>query len=151
MKAIAEKYVIEGETAEGALMFLPSEAVYAELHASFGDLVREGFGMRVWIVSPTTCMATLHTLRAVLKDARLREEAHTIRRELGLLHKDAERLAARVANLDRHFGQAQKDIEEIRISAERTQVRARRLEAIDFAEEASEAGTVLDLSRAREG
>ena len=96
MKAIAEKYVIEGETAEGALMFLPSEAVYAELHANFGDLVREGFGLRVWIVSPTTCMATLHTLRAVLKDARLRAEAHVIRRELGLLHKDAERLAARV-------------------------------------------------------
>lgn len=133
MKAIAEKYVIEGETAEGALMFLPSEAVYAELHASFGDLVREGFGMRVWIVSPTTCMATLHTLRAVLKDARLRAEAHAIRRELGLLHKDAERLAARVGNLDRHFSQAQKDIEEIKISADRTSVRARRLEAIDFA------------------
>jgi DNA recombination protein RmuC len=151
MKAIAEKYVIEGETAEGALMFLPSEAVYAELHASFGDLVREGFALRVWIVSPTTCMATLHTLRAVLKDARLREEAHTIRRELGLLHKDAERLAARVANLDRHFGQAQKDIEEIRISAERTQGRARRLEAIDFAEEVPEPGAVLDLPRAREG
>ena len=59
MRAIAEKYVIEGETAEGALMFLPSEAVYAELHANFGDLVREGFALRVWIVSPTTCMATL--------------------------------------------------------------------------------------------
>jgi DNA recombination protein RmuC len=135
MRAIAEKYVIEGETAEGALMFLPSEAVYAELHASFGDLVREGFGLRVWIVSPTTCMATLHTLRAVLKDARLRAEAHAIRRELGLLHKDAERLAARVGNLDRHFSQAQKDIEEIKISADRTQTRARRLEAIDFAPE----------------
>jgi DNA recombination protein RmuC len=135
MRAIAEKYVIEGETAEGALMFLPSEAVYAELHASFGDLVREGFGLRVWIVSPTTCMATLHTLRAVLKDARLRAEAHAIRRELGLLHKDAERLAARVGNLDRHFSQAQKDIEEIKISADRTQIRARRLEAIDFAPE----------------
>ena len=136
MKAIAEKYVIEGETAEGALMFLPSEAVYAELHANFGELVREGFDLRVWIVSPTTCMATLHTLRAVLKDARLRAEAHVIRRELGLLHKDAERLAARVGNLDRHFSQAQKDIEEIKISADRTQGRARRLEAIDFAPEA---------------
>jgi len=136
MRAIAEKYVIEGETAEGALMFLPSESVYAELHANFGDLVREGFGLRVWIVSPTTCMATLHTLRAVLKDARLRAEAHVIRRELGLLHKDAERLAVRVGNLDRHFSQAQKDIEEIKISADRTQGRARRLEAIDFAPEA---------------
>jgi DNA recombination protein RmuC len=139
MRAIAEKYVIEGETAEGALMFLPSEAVYAELHANFGDLVREGFAMRVWIVSPTTCMATLHTLRAVLKDARLRAEAHAIRRELGLLHKDAERLATRVGSLDRHFAQAQKDVEEIRISADRTQLRARRLEAIDFSPEEAEA------------
>jgi DNA recombination protein RmuC len=149
MKAIAEKYVIEGETAEGALMFLPSEAVYAELHASFGELVREGFALRVWIVSPTTCMATLHTLRAVLKDARLRAEAHTIRRELGLLHKDAERLATRVGNLDRHFGQAQKDVEEIRISADRTRVRARRLEAIDFAEATEEPDGVVDLPRSR--
>ncbi len=153
MKAIAEKYVIEGETAEGALMFLPSEAVYAELHANFGELVREGFALRVWIVSPTTCMATLHTLRAVLKDARLKAEANTIRRELGLLHKDAERLAARVANLDRHFGQAQKDIEEIKISADRTQGRARRLEAIDFApgEEEPESGALTLVRRAQDG
>ena len=151
MKAIAEKYVIEGETAEGALMFLPSEAVYAELHANFGELVREGFDLRVWIVSPTTCMATLHTLRAVLKDARLRAEAHAIRRELGLLYRDVERLSARVGNLDRHFGQAQKDIEEIRISADRAQGRARRLEAIDFTPESDieapvEAGNVARLS-----
>jgi DNA recombination protein RmuC len=135
MRAIAEKHVIEGETAEGAQKVLPSEAVYAELHASFGDLVREGFALRVWIVSPTTCMATLHTLRAVLKDARLRAEAHAIRRELGLLHRDVERLSQRVGNLDRHFGLAQKDIEEIRISADRARGRARRLEAIDFATE----------------
>ena len=147
MRAIAEKYVIEGETAEGALMFLPSEAVYAELHANFGDLVREGFGMRVWIVSPTTCMATLHTLRAVLKDARLRVEAHAIRRELGLLVRDVERLGARVGSLDRHFGQAQRDLEEIRISADKAQGRARRLEAIDFAPEA-EAGAEAPLLEA---
>jgi DNA recombination protein RmuC len=150
MRAIAEKYVIEGETAEGALMFLPSEAVYAELHASFGDLVREGFDLRVWIVSPTTCMATLHTLRAVLKDARLRAEAHLIRRELGLLHRDVERLSSRVGSLDRHFAQAQKDIEEIRISADKVQGRSRRLEAIDFAEDPAEPAAVVDLSRVRE-
>lgn len=138
MRAIAEKYVIEGETAEGALMFLPSEAVYAELHANFGDIVREGFDLRVWIVSPTTCMATLNTLRAVLKDARLKAEAHAIRRELGLLHRDVERLSQRVGSLDRHFGQAQKDVEEIRISADKAAARSRRLEAIDFATDAAE-------------
>ncbi|MBP7241735.1 DNA recombination protein RmuC [Amaricoccus sp.] len=135
LRAIAEKYVIEGETAEGALMFLPSEAVYAELHANFGDLVREGFALRVWIVSPTTCMATLTTLRAVLKDARLKAEAHAIRRELGLLGRDLERLGERVGNLDRHFGQAATDLAEIRTSAGRAATRARRLEDLDFGEE----------------
>jgi DNA recombination protein RmuC len=137
IKAISEKYIIEGETAEGALMFLPSEAVYAELHARFGDLVREGFDARVWIVSPTTCMATLHTLRAVLKDTRLRAEAHAIRRELGLLHRDVERMTSRVGNLERHFGQAQKDVEEIRISADKAWSRSRRLEAVDFSDDGS--------------
>ena len=139
MRAIAEKYVIEGETAEGALMFLPSEAVYAELHANFGELVREGFGLRVWIVSPTTCMATLTTLRAVLKDARLKAEAHQIRRELGLLGKDLERLGTRVGALDRHFGQAQADLAEVRISTEKASLRARRLEDIEFGPEGVEA------------
>jgi DNA recombination protein RmuC len=134
MKAIAEKYIIEGETADGALMFLPSEAVYAELHANFPELVREGFALRVWTVSPTTCMATLNTMRAILKDARLREQAGAIRRELGLLSADVDRLGARVENLDRHFGQAARDIAEIKISAEKTTKRARRLDDFDFAE-----------------
>ncbi|MDR6266145.1 DNA recombination protein RmuC [Roseobacter sp. N2S] len=132
IKAISEKYIIEGETADGALLFLPSEAVYAELHANFPEVVREGFAARVWIVSPTTCMATLNTMRAVLKDARMKEQAGAIRTELGLLHKDVERLESRVFNLDRHFGQASKDIEEIKISATKAGGRARRLEAIDF-------------------
>lgn len=132
IKAISEKYIIEGETADGALMFLPSEAVYAELHANFGDVVREGFAARVWIVSPTTCMATLNTMRAVLKDARMREQAGAIRKELGLLYKDVDRLGARVENLDRHFSQAAKDIDEIKISASKATGRARRLDDFDF-------------------
>ncbi|WP_136644918.1 DNA recombination protein RmuC [Tabrizicola sp. YIM 78059] len=134
IRAIAEKYILEGETADGALMFLPSEAVYAELHANFADLVREGFAAKVWIVSPTTCMATLNTMRAVLKDARMREQAGAIRRELSLLYADVERLGARVENLDRHFGQAAKDIEEIKISSDKATKRARRLDNFDFEE-----------------
>ncbi|QHQ35947.1 DNA recombination protein RmuC [Algicella marina] len=132
IRAVAEKYIIEGETADGALMFLPSEAVYAELHANFGDLVREGFAAHVWIVSPTTAMATLNTMRAVLKDARMREQAGAIRRELGLLFKDVSRLEDRVGNLDRHFEQASKDIREIKTSAEKAGGRARRLEDFEF-------------------
>lgn len=134
IRAITERYIIEGETADGALMFLPSEAVYAELHANFPDVVREGFAARVWIVSPTTCMATLNTMRAVLKDARMREQAGAIRKELSLLYQDVERLGARVGNLDRHFGQAAKDLEEIKISAEKAGKRAHRLDNFDFEE-----------------
>jgi len=131
---ISEKYIIEGETADGALMFLPSEAVYAELHANFPDLVRAGFDARVWIVSPTTCMATLNTMRAVLKDARMREQAGAIRKELSMLVQDVDRLGTRVGNLDRHFSQASKDIEDIKISAEKAGKRANRLDNFDFEE-----------------
>ncbi|MBC7144535.1 MAG: DNA recombination protein RmuC [Thioclava marina] len=134
IKAISEKYILEGETADGALMFLPSEAVYAELHANFPELVREGFAAKVWIVSPTTCMATLNTMRAVLKDARMREQAGAIRKELAALYSDVDRLGTRVENLDRHFGQAAKDIAEIKISAEKAGKRARRLDNFDFEE-----------------
>lgn len=134
IKAISEKYILDGETADGALMFLPSEAIYAELHARLPDVVREGFAARVWIVSPTTCMATLNTMRAILKDARMREQAGAIRKELGLLYKDVDRLGTRVENLDRHFGQAAKDISEIKISAEKAGSRARRLDTFEFDE-----------------
>lgn len=134
IRDISEKYILEGETADGALMFLPSEAVYAELHANFSDVVQEGFAARVWIVSPTTCMATLNTMRAILKDARMREQTGAIRRELGLLFQDVERLGTRVENLDRHFGQAAKDLSEIKISADKAGRRARRLNNFDFEE-----------------
>lgn len=134
IKAISEKYILDGETADGALMFLPSEAIYAELHANFPELVRAGFDARVWIVSPTTCMATLNTMRAILKDARMREQAGAIRRELGLLYGDVDRLTQRVGNLDRHFGQASKDIADIKISADKAGRRAQRLDNFDFEE-----------------
>ena len=148
LRAISERYIIEGETADGALMFLPSEAVYAELHANFPELVREGFERRVWIVSPTTCMATLNTMRAILKDARMREQAGAIRRELGLLYKDVIRLGERVNNLDRHFAQASRDITEIKISADKAGRRAARLENFDFEELAPEAeGRVVPLGK----
>ncbi len=146
IRAISEKYIIEGETADGALMFLPSEAVYAELHANFPEIVREGFTAKVWIVSPTTCMAVLNTMRAVMKDARMREQAGSIRRELGELYKDIERLGERVGNLDRHFGQAAKDIEEIKISSDKAGKRARRLDNFDFEELAAEPVAIVKIA-----
>lgn len=132
IRAIADRYILDGETADGALMFLPSEAVYAELHANHPEVVREGFAAKVWIVSPTTCMATLNTMRAVLKDARMREHAGAIRRELSELYRDVERLGLRVENLDRHFNMAAKDIADIRISSDKAARRARRLDNFDF-------------------
>lgn len=134
IKAISEKYILEGETADGALMFLPSEAVYAELHANFPELVREGFDARVWIVSPTTCMATLNTMRAVLKDARMREQAGAIRATLRQLHRDVELVVERVGKLETHFSQARADLEGIGTAAERAGKRAARLDNFDFEE-----------------
>ena len=134
IKTISEKYILDGETADGALMFLPSEAVYAELHANFPELVREGFAARVWIVSPTTCMATLNTMRAILKDARMREQAGAIRTTLRQLHRDVELVVERVGKLNTHFGQARKDLEDINTAAERAGKRADRLDRLDFEE-----------------
>jgi DNA recombination protein RmuC len=134
IKAISEKYIIEGETADGALMFLPSEAVYAELHSNFPEVVRDGFDARVWIVSPTTCMATLNTMRAILKDARMREQAGAIRTTLKQLHRDVELVVERVGKLNTHFGQARADLDDINTAAERAGKRAARLDNFDFEE-----------------
>ena len=151
IKAISERYLIEGETADGALMFLPSEAVYAELHANFPEVVREGFNARVWIVSPTTCMATLNTMRAILKDARMREQAGAIRTTLKQLHRDVELVVERVGKLNTHFGQARKDIEDITVAAERAGKRATKLDNFDFEELAPEsAPDMVPLTRAGE-
>ena len=139
IKAIAERYILDGETADGALMFLPSEAVYAELHANFPELVREGFDARVWIVSPTTCMATLNTMRAILKDARMREQAGAIRATLRQLHRDVELVVERVEKLSTHFHQARGDLDGITTAAERAGKRAARLDNFDFEEIAPEA------------
>ena len=146
IKAISEKYILDGETADGALMFLPSEAVYAELHSNFPELVRDGFEARVWIVSPTTCMATLNTMRAILKDARMREQAGAIRTALRLLHRDVELVVDRVDKLNTHFNQARKDIEGITTAAERAGKRAHKLDNFDF-EEIEAAETVAPLTK----
>ncbi|MEM6341410.1 MAG: DNA recombination protein RmuC, partial [Pseudomonadota bacterium] len=152
IKAISEKYIIEGETADGALMFLPSEAVYAELHANFPELVREGFAARVWIVSPTTCMATLNTMRAILKDARMREQAGAIRKMLKNLHRDVELVVERAGKLETHFDQARRDVEGITTAAERAGKRAAKLDNFDFEElEDSEMVAVAGQEQIRNG
>jgi DNA recombination protein RmuC len=108
---IAEKYIVPGETADSAIMFVPAESVFATLHDRFPAVVEEGFKRRVYIVSPTTLMATLNTVRAILKDARMREQAHVIQTELGKLMEDVQRLDERVGKLGTHFDQTKKDVD----------------------------------------
>ena len=134
IKDISEKYILSGETAESALMFLPSEAIYAELHANFVDVVETSYKAKVWIVSPTTLMATLNTVRAVLKDAYMREQAGVIQKEVGLLIDDVCRLDERIDNLGRHFKQANDDIDSIKISSSKISKRIEKIEAIEVGE-----------------
>ena len=129
---IASKYIVPGETAESALMFMPSEAVYAELHANFRGVVEESYRSRVWIVSPTTLWATLNTVRAILKDVHMREQAGVIQEEVGRMLKDVVRLDDRVAKLQRHFDQASEDVRQIRISTEKVTKRAEQIEELEF-------------------
>jgi DNA recombination protein RmuC len=132
VRDIADKYIVPGETAESALMFLPSEAVYAELHANFRTVIEESFRRRVWIVSPTTLMATLNTVRAVLKDARMREQAGVIQAEVHKLLDDVARLDERTANLQKHFTQVGEDVRQIRITTDKVTKRAERIDEIQL-------------------
>lgn len=134
IKDIADKYILVGETAESALMFLPSEAIYAELHANFIDVVETSYKAKVWIVSPTTLMATLNTVRAVLKDAHMREQAGVIQKEVGILIDDIGRLDERIESLGRHFKQAGDDIDSIKVSSGKINRRVQKIEAIELGE-----------------
>tara|TARA_R110002167_G_scaffold101195_3_gene263851 strand:- start:350 stop:1531 length:1182 start_codon:yes stop_codon:yes gene_type:complete len=135
---IKARYIVPGETADSALMFLPSEAVYAELHGNFSDIVEQSYRARVWIVSPTTLMATLNTVRAVLKDARMREQAGLIQVEVHKLLDDTQRLDKRVDNLRRHFSQAEGDLRAITTSTEKVVKRAEKIGDVQLADEAEE-------------
>lgn len=137
IRDIAERYIVPGQTAESALMFIPSEAIYAEIHAHFQNLVEEAHRLRVWIVSPTTFMATLTTIRAVLKDVRVREQAGLIQKKVAELVKDLSRLDERVGKLQKHFDQAQDDVRQIRISTDKAQGRAHDIIEAEIEEGAS--------------
>ena len=129
---VAGKYLIFGETYDVALLFLPSEAIYAELHTNFTEIVEMGFAQKVMIVSPTTFMATLHTMRAVMKDAAMREQAHIIQKEVGVLGADVARLAARAEKLQTHFRQAGDDVAGILTSSKKITGRAKKIEKLEM-------------------
>jgi len=132
---ISEKYILPGETADSALMFLPSEAIYAELHANFRNVVDRAHRAKVWIVSPTTLWALLNTVRAVLKDARMHEQAGVIQKEVHTLLGDVQRLDDRVAKLQQHFALADKDMRDIRISTDKISKRGQQIEDVELEDE----------------
>ena len=141
IKKIAEDYLVPGETAESALMFLPSEAVYAELHAHHRNVIEDGQRARVYLTSPTTMMALLTTIRAVLRDVQMREQAGVIQIEVGRMMDDLRRLSERVGNLKSHFDQASQDVREITTSSDKVQRRAAKIREVelDGADEDAEA------------
>ena len=128
IKDIADRYIVSGETAESALMFIPSEAVYAELHANVPEAVEASHRAHVWIVSPTTLWATLTTVRAILKDFQMHEQARVIQKEVVALMSDVGRLDERVGKLQKHFDLATRDVADIRTSADKVTRRGEKIE-----------------------
>ena len=129
---IAAKYIVEGETSDGAVMFLPAEAVFAEIHAYHPDLVEHAQKKRVWLTSPTTLMAVLNTARAVIRDSETRRMAHVIKDELAKLAKDFFRFDERMKKLASHIEQANKDVGEVRISSEKISRRFQQIERVEL-------------------
>jgi DNA recombination protein RmuC len=130
---IASKYLISGETQTPALMFVPSESVYAELHASFSDLIQKARQQNVVIVSPHILMLAINTIQTLTRDAKMREQAYEIQKEVGALLKDVKLLAERLGELRTHFERTSKDIGEIEKPLGRIVFRAGRIEAVDIA------------------
>lgn len=129
---IAEKYLIAGETQDSALMFVPSESVYAEIHDGFDDVIQRAYRARVVLVSPSLLMLAIQVMQQILKDARIRDAADQIRTEVLNLGDDLGRLRERVLKLQKHFGDVNEDIRQILISADKIEKRAGRIEELDF-------------------
>jgi DNA recombination protein RmuC len=129
---IADKYLIPGETQDLALMFVPSESVYAELHDGFEDIVQKAFRAKVVIVSPSLLMLAIQVVQQIQRDARMREAADQIHAEVGHLMDDLKRLHERVLKLQQHFGQANEDVRQILISAEKIDKRGARIQEVEF-------------------
>ena len=129
---ISDRYILPGETSDGAVMFIPAEAIFAEIHAHHPDLVETAHEHRVWLVSPTTLMAILNTARAVLKDEATRKQVHVIQEHLGLLAKDFDRFQDRMENLSRHIRQAHEDVDQVHISAGKITSRFQKIEKVEL-------------------
>jgi DNA recombination protein RmuC len=134
VKDIAEKYQISGETHETAIMFVPSESVYAELNEKFEDVVQKAHRMRIILASPNVLMLLVQTMQAIVKDAAMREQAHLIQAEVVKLLADVTRMNDRIGSLRKHFEQAGGDIEQLTISTNNISRRADKIENMDVQE-----------------
>ncbi|MBL8577981.1 MAG: DNA recombination protein RmuC [Mesorhizobium sp.] len=135
IRAISEKYLINGETQDTAFMFVPSESIFAEIHENFEAVIQRAHRARVVIVSPSLLMLSIQVVQAILKDARMREQAHLIQGEVVRLMEDVNRLDDRVRKLQGHFGQASKDIDDILVSSSKVVKRGQKIEALELGAE----------------
>ncbi len=132
IRDIADKYLISGETQDTAFMFVPSESVFAEIHENFEALIQRAHRARIVIVSPSLLMLSIQVIQSILKDARMREQAHLIQGEVIRLMEDVTRLDERVRKLQNHFGQATRDIDDILVSSSKVTKRGQKIEALEF-------------------
>lgn len=132
IKDIAEKYIIPNETCDGAMMFIPAEAIFAEIHANYPDIIALSQRMKVWIVSPTTLMAVLTTARAVLKDDATRKQIHVIQKHLHALAEDFQRFEKRMDKLTKHIDLAHQDVNEVNTSAKKITQRFQKIESVEL-------------------
>jgi DNA recombination protein RmuC len=139
---IAQKYLIPGETQDLALMFVPSESVYADLHDGFDDVVQKAFRANVVIVSPSLLMIAIHVIQQIQKDARMREAAGRIQSEVAFLIDDVRRMSERVAKLGQHFGQVNEDMRQILISTQKIEQRGARIKDVEFSDETAGAAMI---------
>ncbi|GFO80551.1 MAG: hypothetical protein A49_01780 [Methyloceanibacter sp.] len=139
IEAMADKYLIAGETQDTAILFVPSESIYADLAEHFPDIVQKAHRARIVICAPNMLMLAVQTMQAILKDVQMREQAHLIQREVATLMEDMGRFRDRILDLQRHFGQANGDIEKILTSADKITKRGQKIERLDFEDEAKAA------------
>ncbi|MEQ8308134.1 MAG: DNA recombination protein RmuC [Hoeflea sp.] len=144
IKDISEKYLIAGETQDTAFLFVPSESIFAEIHESFEAIVQRAHRARVVIVSPSLLMLSIQVIQAILKDARMREQAHLIQGEVVRLMEDLSRLDDRTRKLQAHFSMAQKDVDLILTSSEKLAKRGSRIESLEFAQLSEQSGNSAD-------
>lgn len=149
--AIADKYIIPNETSDGAMMFVPAEAVFAEIHAYHPEVVEYAMQRRVWIVSPTTMMAVLNTARAVIKDVETRKQVHIIKDALSKLGREFSRFDQRMKKLADHIRQAHQDAEDVHVTSQKISRHFAQIENVDLLPEQAEALDILPPEEERQG